>query len=235
MLQSSSCTLVSWFGPLVCWYSLQYFCPEPWYFNFPTDALSNILELIFSTSINYHINLSFIHIIHGHSWAFVTNFVTTTICSSYFSKKSDLSNFWTPEGYTIHWVLEPFYQEISEILLVIFLLPCEHSIKKKKKIYDLKAKKRNIPEPYHTDTLILDFQPSAIWGNKFPLFKPPSWGLPGSSSGKDSTCNAGDPGSIPEWGRSAEGGIGYLLQYSDLENSMNRGAWWAIVHGVMKS
>ena len=132
MLQSSSCTLVSWFGPLVCWYSLQYFCPEPWYFNFPTDALSNILELIFSTSINYHINLSFIHIIHGHSWAFVTNFVTTTICSSYFSKKSDLSNFWTPEGYTIHWVLEPFYQEISEILLVIFLLPCEHSIKKKK-------------------------------------------------------------------------------------------------------
>jgi len=56
------------------------------------------------------------------------------------------------------------------------------------------------------------------------LFKPPSWGLPGSSAGKDSTCSAGDPGSIPGCGRSTGEGIGYLLQYSGLENSMKRGA-----------
>ena len=40
------------------------------------------------------------------------------------------------------------------------------------------------------------------------------WGFPDSSVGKESTCNAGDPGSIPGSGRSAGEGIGYLLQYS---------------------
>ena len=40
------------------------------------------------------------------------------------------------------------------------------------------------------------------------------FGLPGSSAGKGSACNAGDPGSIPGLGRSARKGIGYLLQYS---------------------
>ena len=39
-------------------------------------------------------------------------------------------------------------------------------------------------------------------------------GSPGSSAGKESACNAGDPGSIPELGRSPEEGIGYSLQYS---------------------
>ena len=37
--------------------------------------------------------------------------------------------------------------------------------------------------------------------------------FPGSSAGKESTCNAEDPGSIPRWGKSAGGGIGYPLQY----------------------
>ena len=40
------------------------------------------------------------------------------------------------------------------------------------------------------------------------------WGFPGSSAGKESTCNAGDPGSIPGLGRSAGEGIGYLFEYS---------------------
>jgi len=40
-----------------------------------------------------------------------------------------------------------------------------------------------------------------------------SWGFPGSSVCKESTCNAGNPGSIPGSGRSAEEGIGYPLQY----------------------
>ena len=57
-------------------------------------------------------------------------------------------------------------------------------------------------------------------------------GFPGGSDGKKSTCNAGDLGSIPGLGRSLEEGNDYLLQYSDLENSMDRGAWQATVHGV---
>ena len=48
-------------------------------------------------------------------------------------------------------------------------------------------------------------------------------------------CNAGDLGSIPGLGRSSGEGNGDPLQYSCLENSMDRGAWWAIVHGVTKS
>ena len=59
-------------------------------------------------------------------------------------------------------------------------------------------------------------------------------GLPGGSDGKESVCNVGDPGSIPEFGSSGEGN-GYLLQYSCRENPMDRGAWWAAVHGVAKS
>ena len=59
--------------------------------------------------------------------------------------------------------------------------------------------------------------------------------FPGSSAGKESACNAGDPSLIPESGRSAGEGIGYPLQYSCLENPMDRGAWWATVHGVAKS
>ena len=54
------------------------------------------------------------------------------------------------------------------------------------------------------------------------------------SDGKESACSAGDPGSIPGSGRSAGEGNGYPLQHSCLENSMDRGAWQAIVHGVVK-
>ena len=60
-------------------------------------------------------------------------------------------------------------------------------------------------------------------------------GFPGGSDGKESACNAGDPGSIPGEGRFPGEGNGNLLQYSCLENSMDRGAWWAKVHGVTKS
>ena len=59
--------------------------------------------------------------------------------------------------------------------------------------------------------------------------------LPGSSDGKESTCNAGDPDSIPGSGRSLGEGNGYPLQYSCLENSTDRGPWQATVHGVAKS
>ena len=54
------------------------------------------------------------------------------------------------------------------------------------------------------------------------------------SDGKESACNAGDPGLTLELGRSPEGRNGNLLQYSCLENPMDRGAWRATVHGVAK-
>ena len=57
--------------------------------------------------------------------------------------------------------------------------------------------------------------------------------FPGSSDRKESTCNSGDPGLIPESRRSPGEGNGYLLQYSCLENSMDRGAWQAIVHPLL--
>ena len=60
-------------------------------------------------------------------------------------------------------------------------------------------------------------------------------GFPGGSDSKESTCNKGDLGLIPGWGRSPGGGNGYPLQYSYLGNPTDRGAWWATVHGVAKS
>ena len=58
--------------------------------------------------------------------------------------------------------------------------------------------------------------------------------FPGGLDGKESTCNVGDLGSIPGLGRSPGGGHDNPLQYSFLENHMDRGAWWAAVHGVAK-
>ena len=60
-------------------------------------------------------------------------------------------------------------------------------------------------------------------------------GFPGGSVGKESTCNAGDLGSIPRSGRSPREGNDNPLQYSCRENSTDRGAWWATGHGVTKS
>ena len=53
-------------------------------------------------------------------------------------------------------------------------------------------------------------------------------GFPYGSDGKESSCNAGDPGSIPGLRRSPAEGNCYPLQYSCLENSIERGAWWAV-------
>ena len=59
-------------------------------------------------------------------------------------------------------------------------------------------------------------------------------GFPGGLDSKESACNAGDLGLIPGLGSPGEG-KGYPLQNSGLENSMDRGAWRATVHGVAKS
>jgi len=53
--------------------------------------------------------------------------------------------------------------------------------------------------------------------------------------GKEPAFNVGILGLIPGLGRSAGEGKGYPLQYSSLENPMDRGAWWATVHGVTNS
>ena len=60
-------------------------------------------------------------------------------------------------------------------------------------------------------------------------------GFPGGSDGKESAYNAGDPGSIPELGRSLGERNGYPLQYSFLKNSIDRGARQATVHRVAKN
>ena len=62
----------------------------------------------------------------------------------------------------------------------------------------------------------------------FPIF-------PGGSVSKESACNAGDLGSIPGSGRDPGEGNGNPLQYSCLENSMDKGAWWTTVHVLTQS
>ena len=62
-----------------------------------------------------------------------------------------------------------------------------------------------------------------------------NWGFPHSSVGKQSACIVGDLGSIPGSGSFPGEGNGNPLQYSCLENRMDRGAWRATVHGVAKS
>ena len=59
-------------------------------------------------------------------------------------------------------------------------------------------------------------------------------GFPYSSVGKELACNSGDPGLIPRSGRFPGDGNGNPLQYSCLENPMDRGAWWATVYGASK-
>ena len=69
------------------------------------------------------------------------------------------------------------------------------------------------------------------------LYTPISYlmGFPGDPEGKASACSAGDPGLIPRSGRSPGEGNGNPLQYSCLENPMDREAWYTTVHGIAKS
>ena len=83
---------------------------------------------------------------------------------------------------------------------------------------------RRVPFSPHTPQhLFVDF------------FDDDSSDCPGGSDGKESACNVGDLGSVPGSGRSPEEGNSYPLQYSCLENSMDRRAWQATVPEVAKS
>ena len=59
--------------------------------------------------------------------------------------------------------------------------------------------------------------------------------LPGGPDGKESVCNTGDMGLIPVLGRSSGEGNSYPLQYSCLENSLDKGSWWDTSNGVTKN
>ena len=72
-------------------------------------------------------------------------------------------------------------------------------------------------------------------GKETSTFIKSKYGASLVADSEESTCNSGDPGSIPGSGRSPEEGNGNPLQYSCLENPMDRGAWRATVHGVAKS
>ena len=73
----------------------------------------------------------------------------------------------------------------------------------------------------------MDLQPLTCFLSCSPLIS-----FPGDSDSKESACNAGDLGSIPGLERYPGEGNGTPLLYSCLENSMDRGVWWATVHGV---
>ena len=83
------------------------------------------------------------------------------------------------------------------------------------------------------NTITLNLQRSFILGEFRTSIK--TKGFPGGSDGKESACNAVDPGSIPGSGRSPGEGNGNPLQYSFLEISMDREAWWNTAHGVAES
>ena len=74
-----------------------------------------------------------------------------------------------------------------------------------------------------------------FWFHWFTHSYPTFPGFPGGSAGKDSACNEGDLGSIPGLERSPGQGNDYPLQYSVLEDSVDRRAWQATVPGVAKS
>ena len=79
---------------------------------------------------------------------------------------------------------------------------------------------------------LCNFRSMGVFLKVFPLCP---LGASLETDGRESACNAGHQGSIPGLGRSLGGGNGNPLQYSCLKNSMDRGAWRAIVHGVAKS
>ena len=74
-----------------------------------------------------------------------------------------------------------------------------------------------------------------LWSALFVLYELHVWDFLGSPDGKRSACHAGDTGLIPGSGRSPGEGNDYPLQYSCLENPMDRGAWRATVHGIPKN
>ena len=90
------------------------------------------------------------------------------------------------------------------------------------------------------NSLAMQETPFQFLGQEDPLEKdrlptPVFLGFPDGSVSKESACNVGGLSLIPGSGRSLGEGNSYSLQYSGLENSTDRGAWWATVHRIAKS
>ena len=91
-------------------------------------------------------------------------------------------------------------------------------------------------EPTSSHIILLNYLPEKALHFTFPLPKcKATVFIRGDSDALESASNAGDLGLIIGSGRSPGEGNGYPLQYSCLEKPMDRGAWWATVHGVTKS
>ena len=88
--------------------------------------------------------------------------------------------------------------------------------------------------PHFSGFLLIEGNPPSLKTRIWTLV-PTHLGFPGGSGGEESACNAGDPCPIPGSGRSLGEGKGNPLQDSCRENSMDRGAWRAMAHGVTKS
>ena len=92
------------------------------------------------------------------------------------------------------------------------------------------------PMRVFSNELALYIRCPKYWSSRFSISSSNEyWGFPHDPNGKQSAYNAGDLGSISGLGRSPGEGNSYPLQYSCLENFMDRGTWWATAHGVAKN
>ena len=115
-----------------------------------------------------------------------------------------------------HQVCDPFYRRTVGLLL---------EEEQEGAVENVEGTRR-----FHTLTLLLHISVCLhIYNSYMYLLE----GFP-NSVGKESACNAGDLGSVPGSGRSSGEGNGNPLQYSRLENPMDRGAWWATAHGMAR-
>ena len=93
-----------------------------------------------------------------------------------------------------------------------------------------------LPRKFHGWRSLMSYSPLSCKGRtRLNDFTYSPYCFPGGSDSKESACNAGDPGSLPGWGRFPVEGNPNPLQYSCQENSMDRRAWQATVHGVTRS
>ena len=136
-------------------------------------------------------------------------------------------------------IQRPYIPRLCVCLLVIGMIYCANiqvcvpcSLFKKKYSYQSKGSKNLILVTYLKNHFFFLW---SIYLTSVTLYWENFTSCIGSSDGKESACNIGDPGSIPGLERSPGERNGYTLQYSCLENPMDRGTWWATVHGVAKS
>ena len=146
------------------------------------------------------------------------------------TQTSCFHSFWLPERWCIHLTPPALWarkQEGAPHLTISVQMWGGDLVKDSRLVLTASLQPRETASLYAPE---IRTEPKASWRkhNQYP-------GLPWGLSNKESTCNAGELGLIPGLGRSPGAGHGNPLQYSCLENLMDRGAWWATVHRVAKS